>query len=366
MRKKVIVFGAALDASDFSLSIQMKHAYLARLQNNLNIEEEILDPYEGMLKYSHVISNDKYIKKGKFLIDSWLTPKPILKDISRINQNELLNANYKGIIKIYSEKLSEYIEKNIIPGIPLMVGVDHSLTGGVLRALSKEYGSQNIIVIIFDAHFDGIPLDISMNITNYFKEHPEDLNQLISEQISNTTYNEKIQEVYTCASFLYYLLNEKVILPENLIIIGCQDYPDQKTRSVDDQRVREFVNFFDLMEKKGITFIPRMDISQMIEKLSIKLETIENPYFYVSFDVDVGVFKEIIAARFRNTIGMDKSEILQIAKIIKEFITVKNCELIGLDIMEIDTFLLGKSFPKSGRKDLTIEVVDELIDYFLG
>ena len=63
---------------------------------------------------------------------------------------------------------------------------------------------------------------------------------------------------------------------------------------------------------------------------------------------------------------MDKSEILQIEKKIKECITIKNCELIGLDIMEINTYLLGKTYPKSERNDLTIEVVDEFIDNFFG
>jgi len=247
-----------------------------------------------------------------------------------------------------------------------MVGVDHSLTGGVIKAISKEYGPQNILVVIFDAHYDGIPLYISLNISNYFKEHPEDIDPLILEQIGAINDNMTIEENYTCATFLHYLLQEKVILPENLIIIGCQDYPDQKTRLIEDQRVREFVEFFDKTENDGVTFIPRMEISQMIKSLSLKLETVENPFVYISFDVDVGVFKEIIAARFKNTIGMDKNEILKMAKKIKEVLTVKNCELIGLDIMEIDTYLLEKIFPKSGRKDLTIEVVDDFIDNFLG
>ena len=39
-------------------------------------------------------------------------------------------------------------------------------------------------------------------------------------------------------------------------------------------------------------------------------------------------------------------------------------KLVGLDVMEIETFLLNKVFPKSGREDQTIEVVDNFLRIF--
>ncbi|MFX1274618.1 MAG: arginase family protein [Promethearchaeota archaeon] len=365
MDKEIIIFGAALDASDFPLNIQMKQAYLHRLHNELIEEQDLLDPYDGMLFHSNILSNDKYIKSGKFFIDSWLTPKPTLEDYSKINQVDFQKATYDGTIKKYSNKLAEYVKATIFPGIPLMIGVDHSLTGGVLSALSKKYGAQNILIVVLDAHFDGIPARISLNIANYLKDHPDDFNSLVSEQLISTNDNFNIKDTYTCASFLYYLLEENIILPENLIILGNQDYPNQKIRTIEDPRIKKYVNYFNLMEENGVTFIRKMESVEMQEKLKAKLDTVDNPYIYISLDVDVGGLKDIIAARFRNAIGMAKSEILNIVKILKKFIMLKKCELIGLDVMEIDIHLLGKSFPKSGRKDLTVEVVDEFLDVLL-
>ncbi len=364
MEKKIKVFGAALDATDFPLNVQTKLSYLNRLAQNLVSEPNFLDPYEGLLLFSRVLSMEKYIKIGKIEVDSWLTPKPTLEDFSLINQIEFQNFTNKGAIKEYSNKLEAFIESRVLPDVPLMIGADHSLTGGVLSALSKKYGAGNILVVVLDAHFDGIPANISVNIAKYTREHPDEVNPLVPELIFSIEEDLNINNNYTCASFLYYLLEERVILPENLIIFGCQDYPDVRFRTIKDPRIVEYVDFYDNIEKKGVKFIPKMNDAQMIEELNLALEQSNKPHVYISFDVDVGGLKEIIAARFRNAIGVDKTVILNAAKLIKNHIDSKKCELIGLDIMEIETHLLGKLFPKSGRKDQTVEVVDDFLAFF--
>lgn len=362
MEKKVKVFGAALDATDFPLNIQTKLAYLRRLSQNAPPEPNFLDPYDGLLLYSRVLSSERFIKIGKLPVESWLTPKPTIEDYPLINQKEFQKFANDGLVKNYSNNLEKYIQKNVLPEVPIMIGADHSLTGGALSALSKEYGAENILVVIFDAHYDGIPASIALNIAQYMKDHPDEVNPLVPELVSSVSENSDIKDTYTCASFLHYLMKEEIIFPENLILFGCQDYPDEEYRSLEDSRIVEFVDFFNSIETKGITFIPKMEHAQMIEKLNSTLEQIDKPYIYISFDVDVGGLKEIIAARFRNAIGIDKSTIIKAAQTIKNYMDSNKCELIGLDIMEIETHLLNRVFPKSGRKDLTIEVVDNFLN----
>ncbi|MHA2281946.1 MAG: arginase family protein [Promethearchaeota archaeon] len=356
------VFGAALDATDFPLSLQIKQNYLNQLAQNLVIDPNFLDPYEGLLLFSRVLSKDKFLKMGKFPIESWLTPKPNLEDLPLMNQLEFQKFTSKGAIRVYSERLVDYMKNNILPDFPLMIGVDHSLTGGVLNALSNEYGPESLLILIFDAHFDGLPANISLNIAKYMNDHPEEANPLISENITTINENPNIEDKYTCASFLFYLLQEKVILPENLIIFGCQDYPSAKFRSINDPRIVEYVEFYDQMEHKGIKFIPKSDTSTMIRKLSTILKETEKTRTYISFDTDVGALREIIATRFRNAIGIDQLTIMNTAKTIKNVMNSKKIELIGLDIMEIETYLLNRVFPKSGRIDQTIKVVDSFLD----
>jgi len=360
--KLIKVFGAALDATDFPLSLQMKQNYLNQLAQNRVTDPNFLDPYEGLLLFSHVLSKEKYLKMGKFPIESWLTPKPNLEDLPLMNQLEFQKITRKGLIRKYSEKLENYLRNNILPDIPLMIGVDHSLTGGILKALSREFNSEDLIILILDAHFDGLPANISLNIAKYMNEYPEETNPLISEHINAFNKNLDIVDTYMCASFLFYLMEEKVILPENLIIFGCQDYPDAKFRSLDDFRIVEFVKFYDRMEQKGVKFIPKSDTSTMIQKLSSILDKTAKSKMYISFDTDVGALKEIIATRFRNAIGVDELTIINAAKTIKSVIDSKKVDLIGLDIMEIETHLLNRVFPKSGRIDQTIKVIDNFLD----
>ncbi|MFW9823713.1 MAG: arginase family protein [Candidatus Thorarchaeota archaeon] len=365
MGKLIKVFGAALDATDIPLSIQMKQNYLNQLAQDLVPIPNFLDPYEGLLQLSRLLINDKFVKIGKFPIESWLTPKPNPEDSHLMKQVEFQKFTKKGSIETISRNLDDYVRNKILPDFPLMIGVDHSLTGGVLSALSNKFGPEDLIVLIFDAHFDGLPANISLNIAKYMNEHPEEKNPLIPEYIDTIDGNLNISDNYTCASFLFYLVNEKVIKPENLIIFGCQDYPDENFRSLDDSRILEFVQFYDDMEQKGVKFIPKSESLIMLKKLSSILKEFEKTNMYLSFDTDVGALKEIIATRFRNAIGIDHTTILNAAKTIKNINYSNKIDLIGLDIMEIETHLLNKSFPKSRRKDQTINVVDNFLDIIL-
>lgn len=365
MEKKIKVFGAALDATDFPLSIQTKHAYLSRLAQNLITEPNFLDPYEGLLLYSRILSKEKYLKIGKFSVESWVSPKPDIEDYPFVNQSEFQKFTSNGKVKEYSDTLRNFINDKVFPDIPLMIGVDHSLTGGVLSALSNKFGAENMLVVVFDAHFDGLPASISVNIAKYMKEHPDQVNPLVPELASLADKDLNIKDSYTCASFLHYLIKDKTILPENLIIFGNQDYPDEEFRSIKDPRILEFINFYDSIEKKGVKFILKDEGVRMVNKLNSALEQIETPYIYISFDVDVGGLKEIIAARFRNAIGIDKSVILNAGKKIKNYMDLKRCELIGFDVMEVETHLLSRVFPKSGIVDQTVEVIDDFLEFFI-
>ena len=362
MEKQFKVFGAALDASDLPLSIQMKHAYLNRLINNYIEKPNFLDPYDAFLELSQVAPKKNIIKLGKFPIESWLTPKPFIDDLSRINKDEFHNFTNENHIRVYSERMADYVKKNVLPDIPLMIGVDHSLTGGVLSAISEEIGPEKLHVIILDAHFDGLPTSIAINIAKYANEHPHLINPLMPE---SCFFYEDINDTYKCGSFLKYLLDENVILAENLIIFGCQDYPDEEIRSLDDPRIKEYIRFYDTIELSGVAFIPKEDPKRMLEKLKNILEKISNSNIYISFDVDVAAFKDVIATRFLNLIGIDRSVLIETADIINKNIESNSNNLIGLDLMEIEIHLLNKGFPESGRRDKTIKLLDKFLDFFI-
>ena len=113
MRKKIKVFGAAVDASDFPLSIQMKLAYLNQLAQNLGNKSNFIDPYEAFLMHSSILAEQKFLKIGKFPIDSWLTPKPKLEDFPLINQVNFSKFTNDGLQKPISDELKKYITTSV-------------------------------------------------------------------------------------------------------------------------------------------------------------------------------------------------------------------------------------------------------------
>ena len=365
MSRKIKVFGAALDPIDDPMKVLAKCSYINKLaQNIVDPERNFLDPYDGLLKLSKVLNKEEYIKIGKFPIDTWLTPKPEIEDYPLVDPFKYQEYVNNGALRTLSKNLENFITEKILPDIPLMIGVDHSLTGGVLSALSKKYGPENVLIVMFDAHFDAIPASVSLDLVKYMQEHQKEIHVLSSGLLESMDVdNITLTNTYSCASFLDYLIQDKIILPQNLIVYGCQDYPNEEYFSIKDSRVKQFVDYYLSFEEKGVKIIPAMkNRNDMIEKLKKSLENYTVPYIYISFDVDVGVFKEIIAARFMNVIGIEKESILNAVKVIKDYMISNKSELIGLDFLEIDTYVLGRELKKSGAKDRTAEVIDEFLE----
>ncbi len=368
LNRIIKIFGAALDPNDDPLKIISKHAYIKRkAQKLLDTNEDFLDPYEGLIKFSRALKNDKFEKIGKFPIESWLRPKPEIEDLPKLNPVDFQEFTNSGKIYEYALKLEDFIKKNILPDIPLMIGTDHSLTGGVLKALSEKFEPENVVVVIFDAHLDSLSAQISLELSKYASENRDKVKLLNPEQFEEIDMNDiNLKDSYTCASFLNCLIQERTILPENVIIFGNQDYPSEELLAETDPRAKKYVEYYLSFEKKGVQIIPASDNEdQMITKLKHALEKVRASNIYISLDVDVCMFKEVLAARFTNAIGIEKKVVISAAKIIKNFIEQNHRSLVGMDIMEMETYVLNKELKKSGRKDRTIEVIDEFLEALL-
>ena len=95
------------------------------------------------------------------------------------------------------------------------------------------------------------------------------------------------------------------------------------------------------------------------------LNQIKTDNIYVSFDADVGAYKSIFAARFLDRIGLEEKTISEIARQIGSRVKAGQFELVGFDVMEIDTHLLGLELPE-GRRDTTCAVCNGFIRNLLA
>ena len=364
MKKNIKVFGVAFDPNDNRSKLLIKYNYIQALQDNRIKQPNYLDPYDYLLAQSIYLKEIQFMKIGKFPVESWLTPKPSAEDLDFINPTDYkIFLESDGCLE-YRHKLEKYLEKNINDELPLMIGVDHSSTGAFLSFLSKKHGKENVSCIILDGHFDAIPSSIRIGLAKYASEN----NIETSNVLLNSEDIDKLQDIkdyYNCGTFLKYIIEENIIDPNNIFVIGFYDYPSDDLKKVDDENVKKFVLEFEKYEKMGVNLLPKtQDFNKFKTDLQNLIEKINTKQVMISTDVDVGAGKSVLAARFIDAFGFNYNEMLQIFGVISKTIKRNNIELIGIDFTEIETIFLGKTL-KDGTKDRTLDLFDEFLDRFI-
>jgi arginase family enzyme len=329
------IFGSAFDPLDIAERVDIKLAYLNWLKTSGESENNFLDPYDfleiGLKKKHAAISKVEWI--GKFPIDSWLTPKPFISDIRRISQPRFTEFLDKNGCYYYQNKLVDYLTKNVGSSIPVMIGVDHCLTGGVLKYLKKE--CENFNVLIFDSHSDIIDLETR---ESYF-----------GSCLKNSVESFVGEDIYECGNFLYHLLSEKIIKPENLWIMGVQDLEQirKNSQTFYFRKILPWIN-------QGMHIVSKEDL--IVYGIPDEI----NGLTYVSFDMDLGGLASVFATRFLNYVGLSTEQFLNLVHELSRKIRTRKIELIGLDIMEIDIHFLGADI--DDHKDYAAELAREIIE----
>lgn len=330
---KYKAFGAALDVIDTKDALQIKIAYLNSLSYKMKLSSDYSSPYQALSSY--LIKNKNVILGGEIPIPSCFTPKPKINDLLKVNQNNYTLFLEKNKCKLCADKVKNYVINFIFPYHPFMIGVDHSITGGVISALSQKYQKENITFLIIDAHFDALPPRV---------------------RTAEVFSSELPDNVYHGGNFIDILIKEGKILPENLVMIGVSDYPDKNIKNND------FVKYYLSYEKKGTKFVCKKEVGE--NKLDQILKSLKTKYLYVSLDVDVSANQDVYAARFLDQIGIPEEGLYEVAKKIKYSTRQKNMDLIGLDIMEINVHFLDLKL-KDGTRDRTLSICKNYLKHLL-
>jgi hypothetical protein len=175
------------------------------------------------------------------------------------------------------------------------------------------------------------------------------------------------KESYNGGTFVRYLIEEGVILPRNLYIIGVSDKPPLISDFTNNS-VKHLVKCYNEFIEKGITIIDKSSIQKngICASILPSLKRIDAQNIYISVDIDVGANNALYGAREMMGIkGLSELQIYGIALLIREFIERKNINLIGIDIMETDAYTAGKILP-NGTIDRTYNIEENLIRILLG
>lgn len=345
------IFGAALDPLPSPERLNLKLAYLDHIKKTSQLDKNS-DPYDAtreFLKRKRSFSNGN-VWLGKVEIESWLTPKPTLEDIKLLNVENVFNFLRKNGCWSYALRVSDYVNNKILPSRPAMIGVDHSLTGGVIMALSNYYNNLNVIVL--DAHFD---------ILRY-----QDMNSLSQSSAPGNYYSASFNKTgeikfYECGNFIFYLINKKIVRPKNLWVLGVQDEMLESLGRRDGDKEGEpaQIEEYRRMIKKGVHLISKTDL--VFEKFLLEL----NGPIYLSIDMDVGSLSSIYSARFMNCVGLARDEFIKCLHNLSSIFQKSGFPVVGLDIMEMDIHLLEAS-GFSCYQDYSREIIEEIFKAFLN
>lgn len=357
LENSISFFGAALDALDIEEAVSIKRLYVEGLSSGKTQQADLRDPYALFrIITGSRIKEFGHKNVGRFLVDSWLTPKPQLTDISLIHEESYNQFLRNDGFRVFAELLKDFVNAHVFPQVPGMIGVDHSLTGGVLMALSKIFGYENLGVLVFDVHTDAIPLAIRSGLVEYASEVELPSPGPIAKSLTF--------DPYTTGNFLFHLIERKIILPKNLIIIGVGDSPD-RLRNSNDKRVMEYVRHYDSLLKKGVKIISKDQLRQFgAATIHNHLDQLECSNLYVSLDVDVSAKRGVLATRFIDPVGTETSIILDAALKVAELLSLNRFSLVGLDIMEIDIHKIGAKL-RSGIEDSTRDFIEEFLSIFI-
>ena len=352
-KRSIRFFGASLDALDIPEAVNIKRAYVEALSLGGYFQSNLQDPYDLFRDImGNQIKECGHQNLGRFVVDSWLTPKPQVSDLDLIREESyryfLINDGFRA----FAQLLRDFVKAHVFPHIPGMIGVDHSLTGGVLMALSECFGPENLGVLVFDVHTDAIPLPIRSGLVQYASE--------VGLPAVSTISKPMTFDPYTTGNFLSHLIGEKIILPKNLIVIGPGDNAE-KLRTLSDKRVVDYMRHYDSLVERGVKIISKDQLQQSGPATIQKdLDQLECSKLYVSLDVDVSAQCGVLATRFVDLVGTEISIILEAAFNIVELLSLHRFSLVGLDIMEIDIQKIGARL-SSGIEDRTRDFIREFI-----
>ena len=356
LENSIKYFGASLDALDTEEALNIKRSYVESLSSGRG-SIGLRDPYALFQSIMGSRVRDLgHRNLGRFLVETWLTPKPQISDTDFITGKSYSEFIQNGGCKAFARLLKEFVKAHVFPHIPGMIGVDHSLTGGILMALSERLGPENVAVLVFDAHTDAVPLPIRSGLVQYASEAGLPSPRPISVSPGLAPY--------TTGDFLLHLIEEEIILPANLIIVGTADRTEE-LRSLNDRRVREYVHHHDVLSDRGVKIISKQQLQQLGPPLVRKvLDTIECPNLYISLDVDVSAFSGVLATRFLDLVGTEISAILEATVEIAKLLSSNRFRLIGVDVMEIDIHKIGARL-HNGLEDRTGYFIQEFLSILM-
>jgi arginase family enzyme len=247
----------------------------------------------------------------------------------------------------YAQAVKKGYEDTIGDRRSLLIAVDHSMAAAPILNACDIYGKEQCGIIMFDSHFDGILPSYRCGLIQYdIDTNPQ------SHFDPNDPFVFSRSESFNADSFLFKLIDEKLIDPTNVIIAGVSDYPSAKTSKIPDERVQRFLEFYRHYEDLGVQIVPKERIAA--NPRAFDPSKLDVSALHVSVDIDVGSRNALFGARFIDYKGLSHAEIMGLIS------KVKACKapIVSADICEIDVWKAG--LKHYGKQDNTYGIATQI------
>lgn len=344
--KQIVFFGCPLDPDERAEAIQEKHAVASEGT------PPPTDPFQAVMDIVRAkIPDGDWEDMGSLPVPDWLTPAP--RDLSCVQvENFVAFLDDDGCRKAAAD-VERFVSERILPRIPCLIGVDHSLTFGAFKALSDYYGKENLSLIVLDSHTDAVPMSILSEAIQYdIDTNPGSLHDRNDPFLYNRT------DSVNASSFILMMLEEETLLPENLFLIGVGDVPEKRALRVKDPRIARYAGVWSRMKQNRTTILTKKDCVASPKKVKTLLGKVKTPYIYVSVDMDVGARNALEGVRFRDRQGLQERQIYRVVDAVAALFS-RQVRLAGLDLLEFNPRRAGSTLPQG--MDRTYRVAANLI-----
>lgn len=352
--RRVKIFGGDFDPDERQAKIANKIAHSRQNYSQLRFK----DPYDGvMTQLEKLVQKGSFEVAGKLSVEPWLVSAPDPKYMSLLKVENVVAFIDSDGCREYADRASAFVREKVLPDVSVLLGVDHSLTGGCLQALTKEYGVSDVGLIVLDSHFDAVIPTVRCGLIQYDVENnPESPFDPLDPYIRGRL------DSYNADSFLHYLIDEGKVAPENVLVLGVSDYPPKAAFEVDDDRVKRYLSHYLGFEEKGVKIIRKEKFRR--DPLSVKkaLKKMKAKHIYLSIDIDIGAKAALRGARFLDYEGLNEEEIYRLIKLVRDRVG-RESGLLGFDILETDVYEAGSK--RGGSEDRTYQIEVNIVKLLL-
>ena len=353
--RPIEVFGAALDVLPHAEKINLKRAYLAaRIAGRLGCDDPA-DPYDALrrpLEHSPLAARLRF--EGKFPIPSPWRPKPAPVDTAQVSVESARRFWASSACGDLAERLKHFVAARYQDAtLPLMIGVDHGLTGGVVAAVAEAIAPATLGMVVLDGHLDAI--------TAAARCAALDAADGASEPVGVAAPGEP----FSCQNFLSHLIAAGRIRPENLIVAGVYAAPGAELVEHFGTGAAGYLREVEQLRAAGVQLLSRDDLRAQPRRFSAALARLDVDQLYVSLDLDVCASRRVPAVRFHDSIGLDPEELWHLARQLAEFLDTRGVPLAAVDIMELDVHLIDLE-PRSATENETVDAVVGFLEALLA